>query len=492
MLEKPETINAYCDDALGDLDAVGIAERIRRGEISAQEAVEAAIARAEKVNPMINGITTDMYAQARERAANPWKGELSGVPTFVKDNDDVEGVPTTHGSRALSHKPARQSSPFVEQFHSLGLIALGKTTMPEFGLTGTTESTVHGATRNPWNLGHSTGGSSGGSAAMVAAGVVPIAHGNDGGGSTRIPAACCGLVGLKPTRGRLVNVEGSHLLPVNLVHQGVLTRTVRDTAVFYAGAEKHYQNRDLPDIGLVEGPGNRRLRIGFFTDGPEHYLSDSDVVSAVHEAAALCQSLGHEVEEIPYPFDVALGEDFLLYWSMLAFMFHRFGSAIYRSPLDKKRLEPLTLGLSRYFTKNMYKAPMAVKRLRNGKAIYQQAFGRFDVMLSPVLGHPPPKIGYLGPEVNFDSALERLRRFVPFTAAQNVSGGPGIALPFGKSRRQVPVGVQFFAPFGEDRRLLELAFELEQAHPWPLNRSADQSDDKGGDNAVSEQTSGVA
>ena len=471
MLQKPESMNAYCDDALGDLDAVGIAERIRSGEISAQEAVEAAITRAEKVNPTINALSTDTFAQARERAATPWQGELSGVPTFIKDNDDVEGVPTTHGSRALSRQPASRSSKFVDQFHSLGLVCLGKTTMPEFGLTGTTESTAHGATRNPWNLDHSTGGSSGGSAAMVAAGVVPIAHGNDGGGSTRIPAACCGLVGLKPTRGRLVNVEGSHLLPVNLVHQGVLTRSVRDTAVFYAGAEKHFRNKDLPDIGLVTGPAKKRFRIGFFTDGPEHYLSDSDAVNAVQQAARLCQDMGHDVEEIPFPYDMELGEDFLLYWAMLAFLFHRFGTSIYGKPVDRKQLEPLTLGLSKHFSQHMYKAPMALKRLRAFKAKYEASFGAYDIMLSPVIGHPPPKIGYLGPDVSFESTMERLRRFVPFTAVQNVSGGPGIALPIGISRRQVPVGAQFFAPYGEDRRLLELAFELEQAHPWPLNRS---------------------
>lgn len=268
MLNEPKTLNAFCDDALGDLDAVGVADRIKRKEITPDEAVEAAINRAQAVNPSLNAISTEMYAYAKRMAKKPYPGEFSGVPTFIKDNDDVEGFPTTHGSRAVAGVPAKRSSKFVDQFHSLGLVCLGKTTMPEFGLTGTTESSAHGATRNPWNLDHSTGGSSGGSAAMVAAGVVPLAHGNDGGGSTRIPAACCGLVGLKPTRGRLVNVEGSHLLPVNLVHQGVLTRSVRDTAVFYAGAEKHFRNKDLPDIGLVNGPNSRRLRIGFFYRWP--------------------------------------------------------------------------------------------------------------------------------------------------------------------------------------------------------------------------------
>ncbi|MCG8312119.1 MAG: amidase [Pseudomonadales bacterium] len=469
-MQKPRTINAYCDDALSDLDAVGVAERIAKKEISATEAVKAAIARANKVNPALNALSREMYDYALGRAKTPYQGEFSGVPTFIKDNDDVAGFATTHGSKALSSKPAVRSSKFVDQFHSLGLVCLGKTTMPEFGLTGTTESSAHGPTRNPWNLDHSTGGSSGGSAALVAAGVVPIAHGNDGGGSTRIPAACCGLVGLKPTRGRLVNVEGSELLPVNVVHQGVLTRSVRDTAVFYAGAEKHYCNPELPDLGLVTSPGKKRLRIGFFTDGPDHILSDSDAVGSVHTAAKLCQALGHHVEEIPFPFQAELGDDFLLYWGLLAFVFNNFGGALFKQSVDRKQLEPFTKGLSKFFMKNCWKTPVALKRLRGFQDTYEKVFANIDVMLSPVLGHPPPKIGFLGPDVAFESTMERLRRFVPFTIIQNVSGAPAIALPIGMSQRHVPVGVQFSAPFGQDQRLLELAFELEAAHPWALNK----------------------
>ena len=468
MFKEPESISAFCDDALGTLDATGIAQRISNKEISPSEAIEAAIARAESVNPQINGIAANMFDQARERAKNTFEGEFSGVPTFVKDNDDVEGIPTSHGSRAFALRPAKRSSKFVRQLHSLGLICLGKTTMPEFGLTGTTESSAFGATRNPWNLSHSTGGSSGGSAAMVAAGVVPLAHGNDGGGSTRIPAACCGLVGLKPTLGRLVSIEGSHLLPINLAHQGVLTRSVRDTANFYSSAERLFQNKKLPALGQVTSPNKERLRIGFFVHGPEHYRSDSDTVNAVQHAARMCQNLGHEVTEINYPFDPVLADDFLLYWAMLAFSFNNFSRSIYRSRIDKNKLEPLTLGLGKYFRKNMYKMPMALKRLRAFKHEYARAFHSFDVMLSPVTGHPPPEIGYLSPDISFSSTMERLRRFVPFTAIQNISGGPGISLPIGMSRAHTPVGVQFSAPFGLDKRLLELAFEVETAHAFPL------------------------
>ncbi len=471
MIPQAKTINAYEDDVLGELDALGIAERIATKEISAQEAVEAGIRRALDVNPSLNAIATEIFDQARQLSRSPLSGRFAGVPTFIKDNEDYRGVPTIQGSAALVAQPAKASSDFVKQFMSLGMVPLAKSRMPEFGLTGTTESSYFGATCNPWSLGHSTGGSSGGSAAMVSAGVVPIAHANDGGGSTRIPAACCGLVGLKPSRGRLKSVKNSHLLPVDLAHQGVLTRSVRDTAAFYAEAEKYHRNRSLPPMGEVNAPARKRLKIGFYTDGPGHYISDTDNVAAVHQAAKLCTELGHHVEELPFPFDPVFGDDFLLYWGMLALMFSRSGSLVMGAKLDKHRLEPLTLGLSKYFQKNIFKAPMALKRLRGFAGVYEDAMANYDLMLSPVLGHPPPKIGYLAPDVDFDSAMERLKRFVPFCGIHNVSGAPSLALPIGMSQRHVPVGVQFSAPIGEDKRLLELAFEIEQMAPFSLNKN---------------------
>ena len=253
------------DDVLGISDAVEIARLIRDGDIHPREAVEAAIARAEQVNPLLNAIATPLFESARAEAERPRVGVFAGVPSFIKDNDAVAGSPFLFGSRALPTTPAPKSTPFVEQFLSLGFVNLGKTTMPEFGLTGTTEALLHGPTHNPWRLGFSPGGSSGGSAALVAAGVVPVAHANDGGGSIRIPASCCGLVGLKPSRGRFVDVEGSKLLPVKILHQGMLSRSVRDTAVFVHAAEQYQRNPKLPSVGLATRPG-RRLRIGFFTD----------------------------------------------------------------------------------------------------------------------------------------------------------------------------------------------------------------------------------
>lgn len=465
-LKERRRVSAFCEDVLGTADAVEIARRIRSREIQALEAVDAAIARAERVNPTLNAIATPLFDAARKEARRSQLGAFAGVPSFIKDNEAVAGAPLLHGSRGLPNRPSAKSSPFVEQFLSPGLINLGKTTMPEFGLTGTTEALVYGATHNPWRLGFSPGGSSGGSAALVAAGVVPIAHANDGGGSTRIPASCCGLVGLKPSRGRLVDMDGAKLFPIKIVHQGMLSRSVRDTAVFYHAAERYYRNPKLPEIGLVTHPG-RRLRVGFFTDLDETTPSHPDCVAAVTDAAVLLEGLGHSVERVVRPFDDGFLEDFFLFWSMLSFAVTRFGTRVVHPDFDASKVEDFTSGLADYFKENMQKAPAAIWRLRKFAHQYARCFDQYDVLMNPTVAMPSREHGYIGPSVPFDTALERLKWFIPFTPTQNVSGGPAISLPMGRSEDGMPLGVQLASPLGDERTLLELALEIEAAAPWP-------------------------
>ena len=465
-MSENTVVSAVCDDVLGTADAVEIARLIRTGAIQAREAIEAAIARAERVNPSLNAIATPLFESARRDAESPRSGVFSGVPSFIKDNDAVAGSPVLFGSRALPRKPAEKSSPFAKQFLSLGLINLGKTTMPEFGLTATTEGPAQGPTHNPWKLGFSPGGSSGGSAALVAAGVVPIAHANDGGGSIRIPASCCGLVGLKPSRGRVMEAEGSELLPVKILNQGILSRSVRDTAAFFHAAERYYRNPKLPEIGLVTRPG-RRLRIGFFTEFGQDALAHPECVAAVVDAAKLCESLGHSVERVPPPFDEAFHEDFLLFWATLAFALARFGTRLVHPEFDKTKVDEFTEGLARHFKENARSVPLAVWRLRKFAHRYAQGFANYDVLMNPTVGMPPPEHGYLGPDVPFETAVERFKWFVPFTPVQNVSGGPAISLPLSQSAQGLPLGVQFASPLGDERTLLELALEIEDAAPWP-------------------------
>lgn len=470
MKDKKKVIHAFRNDALGKLDATGVAKKISSGEITAAEAVEAAIRRAESVNPKLNAIVTEMFDRALEQAKKKVTGTFAGVPSFIKDTDNLAGAPTRLGSRGMPGKPARKSNAFVEQFLSLGIIPLGKTALPEFGLTATTEPLLSGPARNPWNTDHSTGGSSGGSAAMVASGVVPLAHGNDGGGSIRIPAACCGLVGLKPSRGRLKPLEGSNLLPINIIHQGVLTRSVRDTAAFYAGAEKYYRNPKLPEIGLVQGPGKKRLRIALFTDTPYGTPCHPEAAALTRSAGKLCEKLGHTVMEIPNPSTTQMADDFIIYWGMMAFSMRFLGRVMLAPGFDRSKVEEWTIGMSRLFQKNFTRFPLIVRRLKNYVKIYEDFFNSYDIMLCPTLGHPSPEIGYLGSEVPFDEAFERIKKYAVFTPVQNVTGAPAISLPLGLSNKGLPMGVQFASALGREREILELAFEIEEARPWPLIR----------------------
>ena len=336
-------VSAFTDDALGRDDMVGLLERLERREVSAAELHAAATGRAHAVNAELNAVMCWVDEPAVGVATD---GALAGVPTVVKDNEALAGYPTSDGSNATSTRPAAASSPWVAHALALGLSPVAKTALSEFGLTATTETLRNGATRNPWNVARSTGGSSGGTAALVAAGVVPFGHGNDGGGSIRIPASCCGLVGLKPTRGRLPDIAVP--VPVDITVQGVLTRTVRDTARYYAEAERTYPVADLPPIGLVEGPSATRLRVGLVTVPPMGLPVSDEAVAAVQSTADLLSTLGHEIVEVAHPVDDSFGPDFLRYWGLLAGLIRVAGLVDRRSGFDGSRIEPFTRDCERW------------------------------------------------------------------------------------------------------------------------------------------------
>ncbi|HRP12607.1 MAG TPA: amidase family protein, partial [Terricaulis sp.] len=285
---------APSSDALGDSDAVGLAQRIREGEITATQAVEAAIARAERVNPQLNFIVTPAYEAGRTRAAEALTGPFAGVPTLVKDLMDWAGHATKHGSRAFANNIAAEQPPYMDAMLAAGLVPFAKSTTPEFGFTATTEPMLGGATRNPWNTERSSGGSSGGAGVAVAARVVPVAHASDGGGSIRIPASCNGLVGLKPSRAR--NIGGGAANDVtNISVQGCVSRSVRDTAGWQAAMENSGEGRAFDPIGLVTGPNTRRLRIKLDINNALGNAPHADVGAAMQQAAELCRGLGHTV-----------------------------------------------------------------------------------------------------------------------------------------------------------------------------------------------------
>jgi amidase len=447
-------------------DAASLAEAIRSKDVSASEVLEVAIAATEAINPKINAVAERAYEAARERAASKLSGAFAGVPMFVKDTDSLSGTATRMGSHAMPNVPATHSSPFVKKILlPLGFVPLGKSTLPEFGLTGTTESLLMGPTRNPWNLDHSTGGSSGGSGALVASGVLPMSHGNDGGGSIRIPAAWCGLVGLKNSRGRLPGLEGGEKVPVDIGAQGVLSRNVGDTAAFFAAAEEIYPT-NLPPIGHVEGPASDRLRVGFFTEGPAGETCDPEVVDAVHKAANIMAGHGHKVEETPNPYDAGLLDDFFIFWGFMPFALRFFGKLVMSPGFKFRKVDPWTRGMANYFGKNLLRAPGAIRRLRNSPADVARAFESYDLLISPVLSRPPLPIGTLTPTMPFDEVFETLRPIASFTPIQNYAGTPALSLPVGVGQGNLPMSVQLAAPFGMERRLIEIAYEFEDTAPW--------------------------
>ncbi|WP_330294396.1 amidase [Streptomyces sp. NBC_00503] len=461
-------VHAFRDDALGEHDAVGLAAAIRRGEVSPAEAARDAGERVRAVDARLGAVQVRVESPAHGAGAGGagTDGAFAGVPVFVKDNTDFQGLPTGHGSAAFRPKAARQHAPFVRQLLSSGVTVLGKTRLPEFGFSPTTEYDGAEPVRNPWHTGRSAGGSSGGSAALVAAGAVPIAHANDGGGSIRIPAACCGLVGLKPTRGRVVASALGRPMPIDLISDGILSRSVRDSAAFLAAAERHWRSPGLPPLGLVEGPSAQRLRIGFLLDSPNGVRSDDATRAAVTETVATLGKLGHTVEPVELSMDPSFTDDFLTYWGMLSFFLGVTGRTL-GADFDRRRMDGLSQGLREEYLRNWRRTPGVLRRLKRTREAYAASFRGLDLILSPVLAQTTPAIGHLSPTVPYAQLIERILAYVAFTPVDNVVGTPSISLPTASATAEgLPIGVMFSARPGAERRLLEIAFELEADRPF--------------------------
>ncbi|WP_297602290.1 amidase, partial [Mycobacterium sp.] len=466
----------FGDDALGNLDAVGLADAIRSGRVGRAEAVEAAITRAEAVDPALNGLAYAGFQQARAAAEQAGKatsegGFFSGVPTFIKDNVDVAGQPTMHGTDAWTRWDAVADSVFTQLYRATGLTSLGKTQLSEFGFSASAEHPRLGPVRNPWDTEYSAGASSSGSGAFVAAGVVPIAHANDGGGSIRIPAACNGLVGLKPSRGRLPLDATLRRMPVGVVVNGVVTRSVRDTAAFYREAERIWRNRKLAPVGDVTGPGRQRLRIAVLTRSVQRDCSPA-LRELTLKSAGLLEELGHRVEHVDEPpVAASFVDDFVLYWGFLALAQVRGGRHMFGETFDSGRLDCLTLGLMRHTSRNLHRLPLAIMRLRGARRRTARFFGAYDAVLTPTLADETPRIGFLAP-TDYQQVINRLIEWVSFTPLHNVTGEPAISLPLAQSAHGMPVGMMLSTSMGQEALLLELAYELEEARPWARIQAA--------------------
>ena len=459
-------VHAFGDDALGDLDAVGLAGEIRSGEVTVSEVVEAAIARAERVNPELNAIVHAAFDRARAEAADPRGGFFAGVPSFLKDNVDVAGMPTRQGTDAWAPRPRPADGDFARMFLATGLLPLGKTQLSEFGFNASAEHPRLGPVRSPWDTERTAGASSAGSAAMVASGVVPLAHANDGGGSIRIPAAVNGLVGLKPTRDRLAQDKMMREMPVRIVADGIVTRSVGDTAAFYREAEKVYRNLELPPVGDITRPGKARLDVAMVTEGIGREASP-EVLDLTLKTAARLEELGHRVQHIEQPLPDSLADDFLLYWSMLAMVMVRTGRRTFGRSWDAGQLDNLTQGLAKHSARRLHRLPLAIARLRRSSRWSRTFFEQYDVVLTPTLATETPRLGHLAPTSDYDTVMERLLDWVAFTPLQNATGDPAISLPLATTAAGLPHGMMFGAGAGREATLLELAYELEESAPWP-------------------------
>jgi amidase len=463
------------------LDATAQAQLVRRRTLSARELVDAAITRIERVNPRLNAVITPLFDQARAIAAGPVSdGPFTGVPFLLKDLVAAyAGARMTAGAAVLREYVSDHDSELVRRYKRAGLIVVGKTNTPEFGIPPTTEPVAYGATRNPWDPSRSPGGSSGGSAAAVAARMVPMAHGNDGGGSIRIPASCCGLFGLKPTRGRNPLGPDYGDLMNGLVSEHALTLSVRDSAALLDATAG-------PDVGdpywappparpfhdeVGADPGC--LRIALSTRAATGVPVHQECERAVHDAAALCGELGHIVEEAAPAFDdIALTRAFITLYAASA---AKNMAALERNGLEvrRERFEPITWALHEMGTQVSAGAYLlALEDLQRIARDVARFFTTYDVWLTPVLAEPPLPLGAL--DAGWEEPLKgffRAGEYCPFTPICNATGQPAMSVPLHWSTDGLPIGSHFVARFGDEATLFRLAAQLEAARPWATRRA---------------------
>ncbi|HEV2532967.1 amidase [Phenylobacterium sp.] len=452
-------------------DAVGLAALVAKREVAAGELLDLAVARMTEVNPKVNAVTLDLSDRARKEPTA--EGPLAGVPFLLKDlGAALGGVPTSYGSRMFAQVTPAADSAITRLYKAAGLSIFGKTNTPEFGLWPVTESELLGAARNPWDLSRTPGGSSGGASAAVAAGIVPAAHASDGGGSIRIPASCCGLFGMKPSRGRVSFApNGEGWAGASIQH--AVTRSVRDSAAlldavcqpqpgdpyFLEPPERPFADEARRDPG--------KLRIAMFAGSlTVGRTLDPECAAAVRDAAKLCESLGHTVEDASLPGDHAAMQAAAGVVMSASVAANMDAEAQRRGrPVDEGDAEGLTMGAYR-----RGKATAASEYVRAVQTLHAygraaaELFERYDIFLLSTLGRPAVPVGWIFEDPK--EITERLFSFMPNTQAFNNSGQPAMTVPLAWSAAGLPIGVQFVAKIGEEGLLFRLAGQLEQAQPW--------------------------
>ena len=458
-------------------DALALADLVRTKQVTPQELLDAALARSREVNPKINAIVLDHEDVARKalKDGSP-QGPLTGVPYLLKDlGAALKGTITTGSLSYAREAVAAADSTYVERVKKAGLVVFGKTHSPELGLSPSSESRMFGATRNPWNLNHIAGGSSGGAAAAVAAGIIPVAHATDGGGSIRIPASCCGLFGLKPTRARtpMGPKRGEGWGGASVGH--VVSRSVRDSAAFLdatAGAAPGDPYvAPLPARPYLEEaktpPG--RLRIAFSTKPAIPTDVHPDAVAAVREAAKLCESLGHHVEEAAPNINgmEIMAAQGIVISANVAFTVDEAAEALGRTarPEDVERATWFRVENARKTDSSAYARAMNTLHLL-GRTV-AGFMSNYDVILQPTAAQPPLPIGVLNMDrEDLQDMFREMISFIPYTGIYNLTGQPSANIPLHWNAEGLPIGTMFTTRYGDEATLFRLAAQLEQARPW--------------------------
>ncbi|MBL0370881.1 amidase [Rhizobium sp. KVB221] len=458
-------------DAFAQMDATEQAMLVRRGDVSALELVDAAIRRIEKLEPRINALVSENFALARERARNTSRdGVFAGVPTLIKDLTAYPGHAAGFGTRMFHGQVSPAGSQYTEALDAAGLIVLGKSATSEFGLLGTTETLVNGATRNPWNLSLSPGGSSGGAVAAVASGMVPVAHASDGGGSIRGPASFAGLFGFKPSRGRTV-LSGipAEMPTARLISDHCVSRSVRDSANWLLATEQPGVNAPLPTATALAGTAPKRLRIGAYRNDCFGRPPSKDALCAFETAMRLCEQLGHDVVEIAGPaIDAeATGKAFFALSGIAIGGILEHVKQVMGQAYDPSLLEPYTSEIVRRAqTLSPADWPEMMGAFAAAEIAADRAMSGYDVLLSPTVPFGPCPLGMHGPNEDADAANAFTQQLAGYTVVASLAGWPAMSVPLYWTAEGLPIGCHFAAARDEDALLFSLAFQLEMAAPW--------------------------
>lgn len=480
-------------------DAVGLAELITSGQVTSSDLVAAAIDRAERLNPMLNAVVAEHYERARRRAASADSGgPFFGVPFLTKDLANVAGDVATYGSVFFRSYHPETTDEFQLRAERAGLISIGRTNSPEFGLLPTTEPTLHGPTRNPWDLDRSPGGSSGGSAAATAAGIVPMAHSSDGGGSIRIPASACGVFGMKPSRGRMPRYPAS---PADYLSADLaVSRSVRDSATLLdathgsvSGSEFHAPTQPTSFAAAV-AQDPEVMRIAFADIDFRGHVSSPECRDGVAETADLLDAMGHKVEQAGPRIDgQSMAEAFIVIWESLAesiftlilteaskrragrlarrllgdWRAMRLIARIDRSKAGHESFEPFTWALADHSRRHTPAELTAARtELQRVSHVVGEFLETYDSLLTPVVAGPPLRLGEIDQNAGWDELIENLFTYVAFTPIANFTGNPAMSVPTYWTPSGLPIGAHFMGPYGDEARMLSLAGQLERARPW--------------------------